>query len=359
MRLNGRQACVLSTIAIFIASHTGCADITYLMQSAQGQLQLMSAREPIVDLIDNPQTAAPLAIRLREIERILHFAQQELALPDEGSYRHYVALDRAHVVYNVSAAPPLSLQPRRWCYPVVGCLSYRGYFNLRDASEHAAQLREGGDDVYVAPVQAYSTLGWFDDPLISSLLAGPSWFTASIIFHELSHQKVYLAGDTAFNEAYAVTVQQEGERRWLARYGTSQERAQFARYKHAQKDFLTLLRRTREQLKQLYDSQMSESNKLLEKHKLFEKLRAQFVQLRFQWGGYRGFDRWFSQDLNNAKMALVSTYNDLVPRFQQLLFRLNGDLAAFHVAVGQLSHLSPAARREALPVGPPQEANKQ
>jgi predicted aminopeptidase len=250
---------------------------------------------------------------------------------------------------SVSAAPPLSLTPRQWCYPIVGCVSYRGYFELRRASDEAALLRAQGDDVYVAPVQAYSTLGWFDDPVTSPLLRGPSWYTASVIFHELAHQKLYIADDTAFNEAYAVAVQREGERRWLARHGDAAQREQYARYRSTQEQFLALVRNTREQLAALYGSSIDDSAMLLRKQELYDQMRARFVQLRFMWGGYRGFDRWFSQDLNNAKMALVATYNDLVPRFASLIVEVGGDMSVFHQRVAQLAALDQQSRREGLP----------
>jgi predicted aminopeptidase len=253
------------------------------------------------------------------------------------------------VLYSVSAAPALSLTPRRWCYPIVGCVSYRGFFQLARARAEAASIRAEGDDVYVAPVQAYSTLGWFDDPVLSSLLRGPGWYTAGVMFHELAHQKLYIADDTAFNEAYAVAVQREGERRWLARYGDGQQRKQYARYLLTQKQFLSLVRRTRDELAALYVSPIDDAAKLVRKQALFAQMRAQFVQLRWNWGGYRGFDRWFAQDLNNAKMALVATYNDLVPRFALLLGEVHGDMQEFHRRVAQLANLGMVRRRDDLP----------
>jgi len=222
----------------------GCAQMEYLLQSAQGHMAVMAAREPIENVLDDPATPVQLAERLRGVNSMRAFARDELDLPAQGSYRHYVQLERAHVLYSVSAAPPLSLTPRQWCYPIVGCVSYRGYFELRRAGDEAAFLRAQGDDVYVAPVQAYSTLGWFDDPVTSPLLRGPSWYTASVIFHELAHQKLYIADDTAFNEAYAVAVQREGERRWLADHGDAAQREQYARYRSTQEQFLTLVRNT-------------------------------------------------------------------------------------------------------------------
>ena len=340
----GRVACIA---VLFLLG--GCAQVDYLLQSAQGHLTLLAARQPIAQLLNDPSISPELAQRLAQVNDIRAFARDELGLPDQGSYQDYVDLQRPHVLYSVSAAPPLSLTPRHWCYPIVGCVSYRGFFQLRRASDEAALFRAQGDDVYVAPVQAYSTLGWFDDPVISPLLRGPSWYTASVIFHELTHQELYIADDTAFNEAYAVAVQREGERRWLAAHGDTAQREQYARYHSTQQQFLSLVRSTRRELAVLYASPVDDAAKRLRKQALFMQMRARFVQLRSAWGGYRGFDRWFAQDLNNAKMALVATYNDLVPRFATLLAELGGDMPEFHRRVAQLARLPKQQRRDGLP----------
>lgn len=313
----------------------------------------MAARQPIEQLLDDPATLPKLVKGLRSVSSMRVFARDELGLPDEGSYQHYVELQRPHVLYSVVAAPPLSLTPQQWCYPIVGCVSYRGFFELQRASAEATQLSEQGKDVYVAPVQAYSTLGWFDDPVISPLLRGPKWYTAGVLFHELAHQKLYVADDTAFNEAYAVAVQREGERRWLAQFGDEAQRKRYERYLDTQAQFLSLVRSTRQQLAVLYASSTHDVAKLRKKQQLFEQMRAQFIELRASWGDYRGFDRWFAQDLNNAKMALVATYNDLVPRFDVLLEQVSGDMNEFHQRVATLAALSPQQRRERLPEVPP------
>lgn len=339
-------ACACAALVLLLG---GCAQVDYLLQSAHGHWSLLAARQPLAQVINDPATAVDLARRLRQVNEIRGFARDALGLPDQGSYQHYVDLHRAHVLYSVSAAPPLSLTPRHWCYPIVGCVSYRGFFQLRRASDEAALLRAQGDDVYVAPVQAYSTLGWFDDPVTSALLSGPAWYTASVIFHELTHQQLYIADDTAFNEAYAVAVQREGERRWLAGHGDATQREQYARYLSTQDQFLTLVRGTRNKLAALYASSIDDTVKLAHKQELFAQMRADFVQLRSNWGDYRGFDRWFAQDLNNAKMALVATYNDLVPRFAMLLAAVGGDMAEFHRRVALLASLPQQQRRDALP----------
>jgi predicted aminopeptidase len=286
---------------------------------------------------------------VREIRR---FAAESLALPAAGSYHDYTDVGRDFVVWSVTAAPALSLQEHRWCYPVVGCLSYRGYFELARANAEAERMRARGLDVYVAPVQAYSTLGWFNDPVLNTLLRGAEWYTASIIFHELTHQRLYVPGDTAFNESYAVAVQEEGERRWLALHGDPGARANHARYQRAQAQFLEAVTATRSELVALYASDRPDADKLAGKAALFRVLRARYAELRAQWGDYRGYDRWFSQDLNNAKLALMSTYNELAPRFTALIEQLGGDMQAFHEAVARIATLDKSSRRAALPPAP-------
>ena len=327
----------------------GCSGASYLLHSASGHLQVLSARRPIPDVLRDPATDESLAGRLREVEQMRAFAQTELALPAGGSYRDYADVGRDYVVWSVVAAPALSLEPRRWCYPVVGCLSYRGYFELARAAAEARRLREAGYDVYVAPVQAYSTLGWFDDPVLNTLLRGPPWYTAGVMFHELAHRRLYIPGDTAFNEAYASAVQEEGERRWLAAHGDRDALEDHARHRAAHAAFLDLVAGTRDELEALYAGPLPDARKLARKDEVLRGLRARYAELRRGWGGYRGFDRWFAQDLNNAKLALVATYNDLVPRFAALLASLDGDMAAFHRAAEDLAAVDPASRRAALP----------
>lgn len=327
----------------------GCTSVDYLLHTASGHLAIYAARTPLERVIADPATPPDLARRLQQVREIRRFAAEELALPADGSYRHYVDIARDYVVWSVTAAPALSLEPRPWCYPLVGCLSYRGYFDLEKAASVAAALRDDGLDVYVAPVQAYSTLGWFEDPVLNTLVRGPSWYTASVLFHELAHQRVYVAGDTGFNEAYAVAVQEEGERRWLRARGNDAERASFARFQEARAAFLALVRTTREELRAIYASDRERSAKLAAKSRALDALRARYAALPMRLQGYRGFDRWFAQDLNNAKLALVSTYNALVPRFAALLASVDGDMAAFHAQVARISALEFDERRRALP----------
>lgn len=331
---------------------SGCASVDYLLHVTGGHLDMMAARRPIPSVIEDAATPAQVRARLERVQLMRRFAAEVLALPEAGSYRDYADVGRSYVVWSVTAAPVLSLEAHRWCYPVVGCLSYRGYFDLARASAEAERMRAQGYDVYVAPVQAYSTLGWFDDPVLNTLMRGSEWYTASIIFHELTHARLYVPGDTAFNEAYAVAVQEEGERRWLARYGDEPARANHARFQRAQAAFLDAVNATRLQLLALYASARPDAEKLAAKAAAFRALRARYAGMRAQWGDYRGYDRWFGQDLNNAKLALMSTYNELVPRFTALIEQVGGDMESFHDEVARIATLDKTARRAALPRAP-------
>ena len=206
----------------------GCADLIYYRQAAAGQWELLQARQPVTELLTDPATDPDLRRRLETTQALRDFASTELALPDNNSYRDYADLQRPWVVKNVFAAPELSLEPRRWCFPFVGCLSYRGYFDAVAAQRLVDELRTTGDDVYLAEISAYSTLGWFADPLLNTFIRWPTGRLAELLFHELAHQRLYIAGDTAFNEAFATAVGQLGAERWLERHGSAEEREEFA-----------------------------------------------------------------------------------------------------------------------------------
>ena len=296
----------------------------------------------------DPATPAALRQRLETAQAIRAFASAELALPDNGSYQHYADLQRPWVVKNVFAAPELSLEPRQWCFLVVGCLSYRGYFDPEAAQQLADALRAGGDDVYVADISAYSTLGWFDDPLLNTFIHWPDGRLAELMFHELAHQRLYIANDTAFNEAYATAVGRLGAERWLEQRGLAREREEYVVDVQRREQFLQLTTEAREQLAALYASPQSEAEKRAGKQRILAELRERYQALKQDWGGYAGYDRWFAQDLNNAKLAGVSTYHRQVPAFLALFEREGRDFAAFHRAAEALGRLPPAERECAV-----------
>ncbi len=327
---------------------SGCAGIEYIAQSVSGQWELLAKSEPIPRLLENPATPGDLKRKLALSLEIREFASRELALPYNDSYRYYADLKRPYVVWNVVAAPELSLEPREWCFPVVGCVRYRGYFSEAAARDFAAELRAEGYDVYVGGVAAYSTLGWFDDPLLNTVINRSDAGIAALIFHELAHQQLYIPGDSAFNESFATAVEEEGVRRWLESRGDSGEIRNYRHAKQRHLEFLELVGKARQRLAQLYAAPLSADEKRAGKARVFEELRAEYQVLKERWGGYAGYDAWFAQDLNNAKLAAVATYHQYVPAFRALLQELGGDLPAFYRAAREIGDLPVRQRAERL-----------
>jgi len=326
----------------------GCADLGYYRQAAVGQWRLLEAREPVADLLADPDTPPELRQRLATAQTLRAFASAELALPDNGSYRTYADLQRPWVVKNVFAAPELSLEPRRWCFWIIGCLSYRGYFDVAAAEQLAGELRAAGDDVYLADIPAYSTLGWFDDPLLNTFIQWPTARLAELLFHELAHQRLYIDDDSAFNEAFATAVGQLGTARWLAQHATEPERANYAVELGRREQFLHLAATTRERLMAVYAGSGDEASQRADKQRILAELRERYQALKREWGGYSGYDRWFAQDLNNAKLAGVSTYHRQVPAFVALFTQEGQDFAAFYRAAAVIGQLPPAEREARL-----------
>ena len=326
----------------------GCSTVDYYSQTVAGHLQLMGQREPIDQLIEDGSTAEPLRRKLESIREIRDFASRELGLPDNESYRSYAAIDREAVVWAVVATEEFSVDPLHWCYPIIGCASYRGYFSQRKADYGAHRLVEDGMDVAVLPVPAYSTLGWFDDPIPSSVIQWPEPRLAGLVFHELAHQRLYVAGDTAFNEAFATTVQQTGVRRWLKHKGDAAALDRWRLQQQREQAFVALLLDARQRLAQLYGHLPAEQEARLLKTAEFERLKADYQLLKRRWGGYGGYDGWFQQLPNNAHLASVATYQQWVPACLLLLQRVGGDMQAFYLACERLGELTPQQRRQRM-----------
>ncbi len=308
----------------------------------------MSSAKPLDQVIADEQTSESLRLRLQKAAAIREFAHRELDLPDNGSYRSYVDLDRAYVSWTVIAAPELSLKAKVWCFPFIGCVAYRGYFRQQDAERYAAVLAAEGYDVMVSGVQAYSTLGWFDDPLLNTMVRQPEYRLAGLIFHELAHQRVYAKSDTAFNEAYAVVVEQAGVQRWLEQAKDQELSERYAAEQKRRNQFLQLIGGARSALERLYGSEISDQEKRAQKSEIFDRLRADYHELKQSWNGYAGYDRWFDEDLNNARFALVATYNAYVPALETLLRQQSGNLRAFNRRCEALARMPAEDRRRAL-----------
>jgi len=332
------------TIAAAALPLTGC----YLMQAAGGQMAIASKREPISAVIADVSTPPELRTRLEYVAAARDFASRELGLPDNDSYRSYADLGRPYVVWNVFATPEFSVEPRRWCFPIAGCVVYRGYFSEAAAERYARRLRRHGDDVAVGGVAAYSTLGHFKDPVLSTMLAWSDAQLAATVFHELAHQVVYVPGDSEFNESFATVVEETGLERWLAARQRAQELAVWQEQRERQAEFIALLLRTRNKLSELYDSTLPDDEKRSRKEYVFGELKLEYTQLRQRWHGYAGYDRWFERTLNNAHLVSAATYYGCVPGLQRVLSEQGGDLPRFYEAAKKLARMDKDARALAV-----------
>lgn len=340
MKYFSRAACAaLVTVAL-----SGCAELGYYAQAARGQMSLLTDAKPIDRWLSDPEVKDDLKARLKRVRDIREFAARRLNLPDNGSYKSYARLDRAFVMWNVVATPELSLRPETWCFPVAGCVDYRGYYDQREAQAFARQLRDRGLDVRVSGVPAYSTLGWFNDPVLSTFIHYPEAELARLVFHELAHQIAYAAGDSQFNESFATAVEEFGIERWLEMRGDDEVRTAYIAFQRRREDFLKLLDTYRQRLDNLYGSDRTEADKRREKSVLLAEMQSDYALIKASWGGYTGYDRWFSEPMSNAHFALISTYHDLVPAFRALL-REKQSLPSFYQTVRDLARFDKAQRR--------------
>jgi predicted aminopeptidase len=322
--------------------------VQYYAQAIDGQFELFRRSQPIPQLLADPALQAPLRLKLSEVLAIRQFATEQLHLPDNDSYTHYADLQRPYVVWSVFATPPFSLTPKTWCFPIVGCVSYRGYFAEADANALAESLTAEGYEVYVAGVAAYSTLGWFADPVLNTMLEWPLPRLAGLIFHELAHQQLYVANATAFNEAFAMAVEYEGVERWLAQRNDPEMTAHYNRLQGYRQDFIDLVLATRDQLEALYVQPLPIATMQAQKQAILQQLQADYQRLKTtQWDGFAGYDHWFN-NVNNAKLSAVVTYQAYVPAFQYLLAQHQGALPAFYQAVAALAALPPSEREQQL-----------
>ncbi|MFE8070575.1 aminopeptidase [Marinobacteraceae bacterium S3BR75-40.1] len=339
-----RVACLASLLLL-----TACSELAYYGQAAYGQVALLSDRRPLQAVIDDPETPPAWREALAQIPGLRTFARQQLALPVGDTFDSFVDLDRPYVVWNVLATPPYQVKLRQWCYPIVGCQAYRGYFQRDDARDFARQLEEEGLETWAPGIVAYSTLGWFDDPVLSSFLHLSPDRRSALIFHELAHKVVYVDGDTTFNESFATAVELEGLQRWLEASDASPERfdAALARLR-MEDDFVSLIQATAQRLEALYAraDQLSREHLDEAKAEIFARLRERYQALKAGWSEPSPYQHFFEGPLNNAKIAVVGQYHQWVPAFRQLLREQNGDFGRFYDAVEALGE-EPAKQRSA------------
>ena len=326
---------------------SGCGTMGYYAQAVNGHFKLMSARQSVDDLLKSEETDDTLRKKLQLLIDAREYASTELGLPQNDSYSTYVDTGRDYVTWNVVAAPEFSLSPKTWCFPIAGCVSYRGYFAEEEAEAYAGKLLEEGFDVVVGGASAYSTLGWFDDPLVNTMMRGGDLRLIGTLFHELAHQKLYIKDDSNFNEAYASFVEQQGVRQWLADNGKEDSIPAYDAYLQRQVDFGDLLQATRTELINLYRQTLPETALRVGKAKLFDEMRANYETLKVSWDGYSGYDNWFSRELNNARLVSVATYRMWVPAFSAM-FREAGNFENFYKLAADTGALEKSARIEKL-----------
>ena len=322
---------------------SGC----YVMQAATGQIGVMAKSRPIESVIADRATTQATRSQLELAVEARAFAIRELALPDSRSYTRYADIGREYVLWNVVATPEFSLRPLRWCFPVAGCVSYRGYFHEADANAFAWRLAARGNDIVVEGVAAYSTLGHLPDPLPSTMIGWRESRLVGTIFHELAHERLYVAGDSGFNEAFASVVEDAGVRRWLTSRGEQRQLAAYEASRRRHAGFVALLVEARARLARLYGGGQPPAVMRVEKNRIFGRLKYEYQGLRQEWGGYAGYDDWFARPLDNASLASVATYRDCVPGLERELAAA-GSMPGFYARAEQLAKLPLAERHAAV-----------
>ncbi|QDQ28424.1 aminopeptidase [Chitinimonas arctica] len=327
---------------------SACSSVRYVGQAAGGQAEVMSKARPIAELLADPATPAELADKLKLAQTLRAFAVKELKLPDNSSYTQYADLGRPYALWNVVSTPALSLRPVESCFPVAGCLAYRGYYAEGDAANYAEQRRKLGEDVYLYGIPAYSTLGWFADPLLNTTIRYDNAALARLIFHELAHQVIYVRDDSAFNEAFATTVELEGYERWLSIRGEAAAMVAYRTAERRRTAFRQLMASGRARLETVYGGEGSEAEQQAAKAAILAEVAANYWLLKAEWGGYIGYDEWFAPVPNNAHFASVATYHDKVPALRALFRQQGSDFKAFYRAAQALAEKNRAARDASL-----------
>jgi len=334
---------LLSLCLVFL---TGCSTVSYYSQAVGGHLKLMTARQSIEKLLADADTDEELKTKLQTLKQARQFAVEKLLLPENDSYSTYVETGRRAVTWNVVATEEFSMRPVIWCFPVAGCVSYRGYFDHKDAETFAAGLAEQSHDVTIGGAAAYSTLGWFDDPVLDTMLRGGDIRFVGTLFHELAHQVLYVKDDSNFNEAFASFVEQAGVRQWLTDEQQSERILDYDLSLSRALQFGDLLKNTRQGLITLYKQDMPQDLMREEKAKVFEAMLEDYEALKVSWDGYNGYDGWFRRGLNNAQLVAVATYRQYVPAFASMYEEVGQDWAKFYSLAKEIAEL-PVSERKA------------
>ena len=343
-----RQVLKLMFILLFSAACMQCRSLPYYDQAIDGQMEILRKQEPISDLIEDPNTPEKLRKKLIFIQEVRNFAAKELHLPVKDHYLSYVDLNRPYVVWNVYAAPEFSLTPKTWCFPIVGCVAYRGYFSEQDAQRFGDSLKKEGYDVYISGAIAYSTLGWFDDPVLSTFTRLSKPDMAALIFHELAHSVLYIKDDTAFNESFATAVEQEGLRRWQMAANDPKGYESWLNKRQPRQRFIRLVSKYRAKLEELYRNGLPFKENRKQKAAIFNQMKSEFTNLKTIYGNLTAYDAWFARPLNNAHIISVSTYHDWVPAFGKILSESGGDMNTFYRTCRQLAKTDPSERQRIL-----------
>ncbi len=350
MRVRRRRLIFFSACILMAVVLSGCEAVGFYRQAIAGQYQILAHQKPIDTLIADPSTPAKLRERFEEVLKIRQFAVDELKEPLDGNYLKYTDLHRPCVVWTVVVAPALALEPKTWWFPIAGRVSYRGYFSEDAARRYANKWEKQGWDVDVGSVTTYSTLGWFRDPLLNTFIYESESDLADTIFHELAHRQLYVAGDSDFNEAFATAVAAEGVRRWYLAAQNPKAYEDYLESRRRDNEFIKLVLATRNRLQPVYsDAKLSDAEKLKRKETVIADMRADYEKMKSRWGETKsGYDNWFAQPINNAKLNYIATYYDLVPGFQAVLKQQGGDMQKFFQATAALAKLPLDKRHAAL-----------
>lgn len=345
---NFGRTIIAQSLLLWVILLSGCETVHFYTQAAAGQIRILSSRRPVEEVIREPGTSQEVRRKLELVSSIRVFAEDQLALPVQDSYATYVETGQSYVVWNVFAAPEFSLEMKKFCFPVAGCVNYKGFFKQADARNAAEGLRRDGYDVYVGGVAAYSTLGWFDDPIMDTFLRRSDTRLAALLFHELAHKAVYAQGDTSFNEGFATALERYALKQWLSQRNNGQAYAEYEAAEIRRQQVIHLIRQTRDRLAELYGNDSDADTMRKQKHEVLEALREDYRKLRQSWDGHTEFQAWMTGPINNAALGAVGAYQDRVPAFEAILRRVNFDIPAFVEQCRELAAMDKEEREQAM-----------